>query len=190
MDVQSPGLPGDLVLQVGLGGTPGEAVRTPGTAHFYLWSPGLLWRTWTPQEMPTEYHMNAEMLPTAPPRLLPQALRLEAVTHTHLPLFPPRHFLNCVQADMPSPFSGGPAQLAPHPEASPYPVLMHMAPDTAEVKWLKVVACPHPRPACSGIPRHLFPPRLSRLWEPRGIAVLGDAGDREDPHWLFHPILS
>ena len=45
-----------------------------------------------PQEMPTEYHMNAEMLPMAPPWLLPQALRLEAVTHTHLPLFTPRHF--------------------------------------------------------------------------------------------------
>lgn len=45
-----------------------------------------------PQEMPTKYHMNTEMLPTAPPRLLPQALRLEAATHTYLPPFTPWHF--------------------------------------------------------------------------------------------------
>lgn len=71
-----------------------------------------------------------------------------------------------------------------------HPVLMHTAPDTAEVKWLRAVAYPHPGPACSGIPRHLFPPRLSRLQGPCGIAVLGDAGDRKEPRWLFRPILS
>lgn len=72
----------------------------------------------------------------------------------------------------------------PSPRGPPHPVLMHMAPDTAEVKWLQVVACSHPGPACSGIPRHLFLPCLSRLRGPHSIAVLGDAGDREEPSWL------
>ena len=80
----------------------------------------------------------------------------------------------------------GPHSL-PLTQRPPLPRPHAHGPDTAEVKWLKVVACPHPRPACSGIPRHLFPPCLSRLWESCGIAVLGDAGDREEPHWLSVP---
>ena len=75
----------------------------------------------------------------------------------------------------------------PSPRGPPLPRPHAHGPDTAEVKWLKVVACPPARPACSGIPRHLFPPCLSRLWESCGIAVLGDAGDREEPHWLSVP---